>query len=147
MLGSLDRGERLGVPGVRGLGDVAATITSRAEPEQTIDCTIWWCIVWCMTKRLSVTLPDADEQRVEQFSSQGLAREALERRLTRSGAGRVNLETEAAVIRALMEVGVQAVEEEMLEAGYAALAESYSEADDDRRAARRRYTERTEAAL
>ncbi len=100
-----------------------------------------------MTKRLSVTLPDADEQRVEQFSSQGLAREALERRLTRSGAGRVNLETEAAVIRALMEVGVQAVEEEMLEAGYAALAESYSEADDDRRAARRRYTERTEAAL
>jgi len=89
-----------------------------------------------MPKRLSVSLTEADELRVDEFSS-GSQRSALERAV---GA---RIASEAAVLRALAEVGARTLEEDLLDAGYAEAAAHYAEGDEDRREARRRHLERS----
>lgn len=95
-----------------------------------------------MSKRLSLSLAEVDELRVQQFTRPGLPREVLERAL-RSGGRQPELGSEAAVIRALVEIGARTLEEDLLDAGYAAAAAQFADGDDDRRAARRRHLERT----
>lgn len=98
----------------------------------------------CMAKRLSVILGNQDEQRVLQFASPGTPeREALQSWVAQHGGGKLG--SEAAVIRALVHAGAFSLQEELLDAGYAEMAGTYADEDEDRRAVRRRYIERTEA--
>ena len=97
-----------------------------------------------MSKRLSVILGDVDEELVEPFVATGTVQHAvLQRWAALQGAGRVN--SEAAAIRALMRAGAAALQDEVLEAGYADLVSLYNEknAQADRRAARERYVNGT----
>ncbi|MGH3417190.1 MAG: hypothetical protein ACRDSS_12045 [Actinocrinis sp.] len=100
-----------------------------------------------MSKRLSVILGDADQERLEPFLAEGSEeRDVLRRWAARRDAGGVD--SEAAVIRALLRAGTEALRDHVLDLGYAALALEYDSGggDADRRAARDRYIERTEAS-
>lgn len=99
-----------------------------------------------MAKRLSVILGDVDEQLVEAFMEAGTAQHAVLQSWVRRHGGR-GVNSEAAAIRALMQAGAAALRDEVLDAGYAELADLYTEdeAGAERRAARNRYVERTEA--
>lgn len=106
-----------------------------------------------MTKRLSLILGDGDQQRLEPFIQAGSGQHrVLQRWAQAHGAGSVN--SEAAAIRALLQAGVEALLDDVLEEGYAELAKAYnnvqgrdSEERDERRTARDRYVARTEATL
>lgn len=100
-------------------------------------------MMWCMAKRLSVSLAEDDTARIDVFTRPGPARTALENALGRQ----VDLGTEAAVIRALIEVGARALHDDLLEVGYAEAAVQYAEGDPDRRAARRRHLDRSGSQL
>jgi hypothetical protein len=100
-----------------------------------------------MAKRLSVILADVDEVRIEPFMESSTPQHAvLQGWVARHGGGNVN--SEAAAIRALMWAGAVALQDEVLDIGYAELATFYAddEARAERRAARDRYVARTEAA-
>jgi hypothetical protein len=100
-----------------------------------------------MAKRLSVILGDGDERALKPFFEvNSRHHEALRRWADQNGAGAVN--SEAALIRALMQVGAQALGDEILDSGYAEFAQSYntSEERSERRMARDHYIKRTEAS-
>lgn len=99
-----------------------------------------------MTRRLSLILGAADQRELEPFTQLGTGHnQALRRWATAHGAGAVD--SEAAVIRALLQVGAEALRDDVLDAGYAELAQVYGGASDsdERREARDRYVARTEA--
>lgn len=101
-----------------------------------------------MTKRLSLILGDGDQQLLEPFIRVGSDQHQVLRRWAAAhGAGSVN--SEAAAIRALLQVGAEALRDDVLDEGYAELAQVYNGAGerDERRSARDRYVARTEAAL
>lgn len=101
-----------------------------------------------MAKRLSVILGDADEERLKPFFDVGTSQhQALQLWAEENGSGAVN--SEAALIRALMQAGAEALSDEILDASYAELARIYNKPEEDveRRLARDRYIERTEATL
>jgi len=71
--------------------------------------------------------------------------QALQHWAAEHGVGAVN--SEAAAIRALLQAGAEALAEEVLDAGYAELAQVYGGAEEraERRTARDRYVARAEA--
>jgi hypothetical protein len=99
-----------------------------------------------MTKRLSLILGAADESVLEPFTRSGTGQHrVLQRWAAEHGVGTVN--SEAAAIRALLQAGADALRDEVLDDGYAELAQVYDGAQEgeERRAARDRYVARTEA--
>ncbi len=108
--------------------------------------TVRRCIVRSMTKRLSLILGEADESVLEPFIRSGTGQHrVLQRWAAEHGVGNVN--SEAAAIRALLQAGADALRDDVLDDGYAELAQVYdeTEAGDERRAARDRYVARTDA--
>jgi hypothetical protein len=101
-----------------------------------------------VAKRLSVILGDDDERTLEPFTDPSSDHhQVLQRWAAAHQLGSVT--SEAAAIRALLQVGAEALRDEVLDQGYAELAIYYDgpESHDDRRAARERYIARTEADL
>lgn len=104
------------------------------------------CMLCGMTKRLSLILGEGDQLTLEPFIRPGTGQhQVLQRWATEHGVGSVN--SEAAAIRALLQAGADALRDDVLDAGYAELAQVYegTEGRDERRAARDRYVARTEA--
>lgn len=101
-----------------------------------------------MTKRLSLILGEGDQLTLEPFIRPGTGQhQVLRRWAAEHGVGAVN--SEAAAIRALLQAGAQALSDEVLDSGYAELAQVYGGAAErgERRAARDRYVCRTEATM
>jgi len=99
-----------------------------------------------MTKRLSLILGEGDQLTLEPFIRPGTGQhQVLQQWATEHGVGAVN--SEAAAIRVLLQAGAEALAEEVLDAGYAELAQVYGGAEErgERRTARDRYVARTEA--
>lgn len=93
-------------------------------------------------------MKDADEVVIAPYlEMNSTAFEAL--RLWARQHGEGEIKSEASALRALLQAGVQVVRDHALEAGYAQLAQEFNAepAHKDRRAARDRYTARTEARL
>ncbi|MGC5027705.1 hypothetical protein ACLQ3K_23380 [Tsukamurella sp. DT100] len=101
-----------------------------------------------MSKRVSLILRDSDEAAISPFLTAGSpAAEALRRWASEHGAG--DVKSEASSLRALLQAGAAALQEQAVEDGYAQLAEEFnsSEHNASRRAARDRYVTRREAGL
>lgn len=99
-----------------------------------------------MTRRLSLILGDADEEKVGPFIQGDTSENAVLRRWAAAhGVGSVN--SEAAALRLLLQAGVEALTEHVLDEGYAQFAQEYGSptAREERRSARERYVSRTEA--
>jgi hypothetical protein len=96
------------------------------------------------TRRISVTLDVPDQRAIEPFADPGrpehatLETWALEHGLT------IRDDSDAAVIRTLVRVGVEALREKALEDGYARLAASRNEDQDERRSIRDRTLNRAD---
>jgi hypothetical protein len=90
-----------------------------------------------MSKRMSLTLERADEAAVAPFTHDSPEREIL---TALSPATALN--SEAAVLRALIRLGAEAIQERILAQGYADLAEEYRAHDAERRSLRKRRAER-----
>jgi hypothetical protein len=101
-----------------------------------------------MASRLSVTLEDQDEIIVRDFSRAGSPeRLALEEWAADHGFGGDGVRSDAALLRALLRAGAEALRARTLDTGYAALALSYSPGEAaETRAARRAYVDRTESS-
>lgn len=99
-----------------------------------------------MTKRLSLILGDSDQLQLEPFIRAGTGQhQVLQRWAADHGVGPVN--SEAGAIRALLQAGVEALRDDVLDDGYAELAQVFTgtEERDERRVARDRYVAGTEA--
>lgn len=97
-----------------------------------------------MSKRLSLIISDDEAQTIAPFTEPGTPAHDALRHFARVPADRMS---EAAMLRALILAGAEALTERALDAGYAELAETYN-ADgpaSERRAARARYIDRTES--
>ncbi|MEI6623258.1 MAG: hypothetical protein WCP28_15260 [Actinomycetes bacterium] len=99
-----------------------------------------------MTKRLSLILGEGDQQQLAPFIEAGTDQNQVLRRWA-AAHGVHSVNSEAAALRVLLQAGVEALLEEVLDVGYAELAQTYGEAEhnDERRNARDRYASRTEA--
>lgn len=103
-----------------------------------------------MSRRLSLSLDDEDEDALSRFSHQGSAEQRALRAWAESrdlgrqldtGSGRT-----ASILRLLVRAGVEALEEDVLEAGYAQLAQELgSDHENETREARGRHLRRAEA--
>jgi len=103
-----------------------------------------------MGKRLSLSLDDDDEQALSRFSRPGSAEQralqawAERRRIMHelpTGSGKT-----ASVLRLLVRAGVEALEEDVLDAGYAQLAREFGgEERAENWEARSRYLRRSQA--
>jgi hypothetical protein len=101
-----------------------------------------------MSKRLSLILSEDDRQRLEPFIRAGTGHhQVLQRWAAEQGIASVT--SEAAVLRVLLRAGVQAMRDDVLDEGYAELAEFYQGTEEraERRTALDRYVKQTEAAL
>ena len=101
-----------------------------------------------MSKRVSLILKDADEAAIEPYINVGSpAFEVLRQWASRHGEG--DIKSEAAALRVLLAAGAEALQEHVLDAGYAGLADEFNSepAHAERRSARERYTRRTERHL
>jgi len=98
---------------------------------------------------VSLILGDADEQAIAPFVQAGTDQfEVLQRWAARRGDKVVK--SEAGALRALLQVAVEALRDDVLDVAYSELAMVYnSDADQrgERRAARDRYAVRTDAAV
>ena len=95
---------------------------------------------------MSVIIADRDESTLGPFLHAGTPQhEALQEWLERRGGGSIS--TQAAAIRALLHAGADLLNDELLDQGYRELSREYEEdeARMERRRARDRYVERTEA--
>ena len=93
-------------------------------------------------------LGNGDEERLKPFFDASTRQyKALQLWAEQNGTGAVN--SEAALIRALMQAGAEALSDEILDSSYAELALTYNNPQEEveRRLARDHYAERTEAAL
>lgn len=102
------------------------------------------CYTRTMSRRVTVTLAEAEESSVSIFSNPRRSEHAA---LTSWAAqhGFAGLGSEASVIRALVQAGAEALREDALDRAYAEVAASASQAErDENRAIRSRYVERTE---
>jgi hypothetical protein len=103
--------------------------------------------MWCMTKRLSLSLENEDEAMLAHFAVE----DSPERRVLISwaalrGMSPDEIRSEAALLRVLLRVGAERLQEQVLDAGYAQLAselDTTAEAEIDE--ARRRYVHRSGA--
>jgi hypothetical protein len=101
-----------------------------------------------MSKRVSLILGDADEQAIAPFIQSGTGQHEI-LRLWAARHGDPSVKSEASALRALLQAGVEALRDEVLDAGYADLAAAFSGEVErsERRAARDRYVTRTDASL
>ncbi|WP_237752758.1 hypothetical protein [Mycolicibacterium aromaticivorans] len=101
-----------------------------------------------MSKRVSLILKDADEAAIEPYLNEGsVAFEVLRQWASRHGEA--DIKSEAAALRVLLQAGAEALQEHVLDAGYASLAGEFNSepAHAERRSARDRYARRTERHL
>jgi hypothetical protein len=101
-----------------------------------------------MSKRVSLILPDVDEQAIAPFLEPVTAQhEALRRWAADHGGDAVK--SEAGTLRALLQAGAEALRDEALDVGYADLAEIFQGDVEraERRTARDRYAARTDRAV
>jgi hypothetical protein len=103
-----------------------------------------------MSKRTTVTLDERDEQTLAAFTDP----ESAEWKALVTVAATLGItvrpgSSEATIIRALLQAGAKAVQEQALERGYAQLAEIWDEAHDaaEARVRRRRYAERVDRVM
>ncbi|MEM6107421.1 hypothetical protein AAHS21_14435 [Mycobacterium sp. 050272] len=101
-----------------------------------------------MSKRVSLILKDADEAIIAPYLTEGSASFQVLRQWANKH-GENDIKSEAAALRALLQAGAEALREQVLDTGYAQLAEEFNSepAHTERRAARDRYARRTEANL
>lgn len=95
---------------------------------------------------MSLILGDSDEAVIAPYLSQGSpAYEVLRHWVSQRGVAD-DIKSEAAALRALLQAGAEALQEYVLDAGYAQLATEFNSesADVERRTARDRYARRTE---
>lgn len=103
--------------------------------------------MWCMTKRLSVTLDDEDEQVVQAFAEAGShENSALRAWAEQRGLTLGESNSEAALLRLLVRAGAESLAEKVLDAAYAQFAVEIDAGAAESRAARARYVKRTERA-
>ncbi len=102
-----------------------------------------------MARRLSVTLEPEDEALVARFASPGTPEnDALRAWANSQGLRAEQVSSDAALLRLLLRVGAESLQENILEVGYAALAELVTnEQHAETRAARRRYADRTDRQM
>ena len=96
---------------------------------------------------MSLILGEGDHLTLEPFIRPGTSQhQVLQHWAAEHGVGAVN--SEAAAIRALLAAGADALADEVLDAGYAELAQVYGRVEerDERRSARDRYMARTEVS-
>lgn len=101
-----------------------------------------------MSKRVSLILGDADERAVAPFIRSGTDQyEVLRQWAARHGD--MSVRSEAGALRALLQVAVEALRDELLDAGYAEMATAFHGNTErtERRAARERYVARTDASV
>ena len=103
--------------------------------------------MWCMSKRLSVTLDADDVRTVETFAdSSTKEHEALLAWAEARGLDPGGATSEAALLRLLLRAGAESLRANALDVAYANLAVTLGEEGSaDSRAARRRYVGRTES--
>lgn len=104
------------------------------------------CMMCTMSKRVSLILGDSDEAVIAPYLSQGSpAFEVLRHWATQHDVAD-DIKSEAAALRALLQAGAEALQEHVLDVGYAQLASEFNSesANVERRTARDRYTRRTE---
>jgi hypothetical protein len=103
--------------------------------------------MWCVTKRLSVTLDAEDVRTVEQFADPSTREhESLVAWAASRGVDPDGLTSEAALLRLLLRAGAESLRGRVVDVAYADLAVTLAdEASADSRAARARYVQRTEA--
>ncbi len=99
-----------------------------------------------MSKRVSLILRAADEAAIAPFLDPENPSFDTLRRWVRD-RGDLEVRSEAAALRALLQAGAEMLGEQALEAGYRQFAEEFNadHADAERRAARSRYARRTDA--
>ncbi|MFV0494124.1 hypothetical protein [Mycobacterium sp.] len=99
-----------------------------------------------MSKRVSLILKDADEIAIAPYLSEGSPSFETLRQWAAQRHG-VTIKSEAGALRALLQAGAEALRDQVLDAGYAQLAEEFNatDADSERRTARDRYTRRAAA--
>lgn len=100
-----------------------------------------------MSKRVSLILKPDDEAALEPYLS---AKGSHSLAVRRWGAERgLAVNSEAATLRVLLRAGVEALQDEALEAGYADLATEFNSAElaSERRAHRSRYADHTDSQM
>ncbi len=100
-----------------------------------------------MSKRVSLTLADSDTARIGPYLVEGSAAFEVLRRWASEHNLADDIESEAAALRALLRAGAEALEERVLDVGYAQLATEFNAepSNVERRAARDRYARRTDS--
>lgn len=100
-----------------------------------------------MSKRTTVTLEPTDESAVASFTDPTRTEhEVLADWAVRHGLTVTEQSSEATIIRALLRAGAEALQEQALDRGYAALAASFTDEErDEARIMRRRYAERSDS--
>jgi hypothetical protein len=103
--------------------------------------------MWCMAKRLSLSLESGDEAMLARFMREDSPdRGVLISWIALQGMAPEQIRSEAAVLRVLLRVGAERLHEQALDDGYAKLAselDTIGQAEIDE--ARRRYVRRSEA--
>lgn len=101
--------------------------------------------MYIMTKRLSLILRDSDEATIGPFIDQGSPAFEVLRHWASENNVADDIKSEAAALRALLQAGAEALQEQVLNAGYAQLATEFnSESSNvERRSARDRYARRS----
>jgi hypothetical protein len=99
-----------------------------------------------VTKRVSLILGDSDEAVIAPYLSQGSPAFEVLRHWASQHHVADDIKSEAAALRALLQAGAEALQEHVLDVGYAQLAAEFNSesARVDRRAARDRYARRAE---
>lgn len=98
-----------------------------------------------MGKRVSLILKDVDEGAIAPYLDEGSPSfEVLRDWARRRGQGEIT--SEAGALRALLQAGAEALQEAVLDRGYAELADEFNSAaaQSERRVARDRYATRSE---
>jgi len=100
-----------------------------------------------MSKRVSLILGDADERAIAPFIRSGTDQHEVLREWA-ARHGDMSVRSEAGALRVLLQVAVDALRDEVLDAGYAELAATFHGKAErvERRAARERYAARTDAS-
>lgn len=106
-----------------------------------------WCMIHIMSKRFSLILGDSDEARIRPYLDQGSPAFEVLRRWANEHDVADDIKSEAAALRALLQAGAKALQEHVLDAGYAELATEFNTESSriERREARDRYARRTES--
>ena len=101
-----------------------------------------------MSKRVSLILGDSDEAVIAPYLNQGSPAFEVLRHWASQHDVADDIKSEAAALRALLQAGAEALQEHVLDVGYAQLATEFNSesANAERRAARNRHERRRPAA-